>query len=62
MVLEAKCHLMPEGRLFKTLEWGLAYADRIDPLTPLAKELAEHVAKRQGDAPAPSGETPAPPG
>jgi hypothetical protein len=47
MVASAQCTIRPGEWVDEMVTWGEAYAEKIDPLTPLAKELAAHIAERE---------------
>ena len=45
MVEEAGCTIRPESSLSQLVAWATDYADRIDPFSPLRRELKAHVEK-----------------
>jgi len=60
MLAAAQCSIRRGGWVDELLTWGMAYADRIDPLTPLAEEIAAYQAKQQekSHSAPPAGEPP----
>lgn len=50
LVDEAKCTITAGGTLDEFIQWALAYADRVDPLTRLREEIDKMVSQREAKA------------